>query len=100
MTTYRNPKLLALAKHAPRCFCCGADNDGTVVAAHSNEMAYGKGMGHKAHDWAISYVCHKCHERIDGRADKLSRNDKELLWRMSHIKTIEWLFSSGSLVTK
>ena len=50
---YRNKKLLALAKEAPKCFHCDMPNDGTVIAAHRNE---GKGIGIKASDAGIAYL--------------------------------------------
>ena len=38
---YRNKKLLEVVREAP-CMHCGAQ-DGTVVAAHSNQLKDGKG---------------------------------------------------------
>ncbi len=60
---YRSPKLLALANGAP-CMNCGAE-DGTVVAAHSNCGGDGKGMGIKADDFAVAFLCYDCHDRYD-----------------------------------
>ena len=49
---YRSKKLLDYAKECPMCFGCGEPNDGSVVAAHSNQQRDGKGMGftHKVGD--------------------------------------------------
>jgi hypothetical protein len=58
--TYRNPKLLRLA-NGQACVECGA-RDGTVVAAHSNN---GKGMGLKASDATIMFLCYRCHTEYD-----------------------------------
>jgi len=63
MSNYRNPKLLKLAKDAP-CMNCGI-MDGTIVAAHSNQLRDGKGTGIKSHDFRCSFLCSMCHARID-----------------------------------
>ncbi len=61
--TYRNKKLTQLAKDAP-CACCGKQ-DGTVVYAHSNLLAHGKGRGLKASDAAGMFLCYTCHTELD-----------------------------------
>jgi len=43
---------------------CGAQ-DGTVVAAHSNSLADGKGKGIKASDFKIAALCFRCHHELD-----------------------------------
>jgi hypothetical protein len=91
---YRSAKLLELAKEAP-CQCCGMQ-DGTVVAAHSNQQRDGKGTGIKAHDYRIAYLCHRCHSYVDGDP-KATREQKKELWEEAHRKTIGWLFSEGHL---
>lgn len=85
---YRNPKLLRAAAEAPHCFGCGRYNDGSVVAAHSNRQADGKGMGIKAHDYRIAYLCGGCHYEVDQKSNKA-------LWEEAHRKSIGWLFESG-----
>jgi hypothetical protein len=98
-SNFRSPKLLKAFKYAPICFSCEKDNDGTVVAAHANSSIYGKGMGLKAHDWAVAAMCSQCHHEIDQGA-KLLKEAREQKWLSAHIKTIEWLFSSGILQVK
>lgn len=93
--TYRSRKLLDAAKHSPRCFCCGMANDGTVVAAHANGSEYGKGMGQKAHDWAIAFVCFTCHTQID--QGMLPREQRKDMWLHAHIRTMAYLFDNGVL---
>lgn len=61
--TYRNRRLLDLAK-GQRCVMCGADDD-TIVAAHSNLGEHGKGMGVKAHDSMHAWLCYGCHSEYD-----------------------------------
>ena len=74
---YRNPKLLKLAKDAP-CMMCSI-LDGTIVAAHSNQLRDGKGTGIKAHDHRIAFLCHQCHHMIDN--DKsLDKHDRIAAW--------------------
>ena len=74
---------------------CGAQ-DGTVVAAHSNQLRDGKGKGIKAHDYRIAALCHRCHHEIDQGA-KLSKTERVAAWEDAHRKTIGWLFDKGLL---
>ena len=92
---YRSKKLLQAAKDAPVCMGCGKSNHGDVVAAHANWSEYGKGMGMKAHDWAVAYLCHECHARID--QGQGSKQDKREAWQRAHVRTLEWLFDTGVL---
>lgn len=95
--TYRNPKLLAMAREAPVCFRCQATNVGQVVAAHSNQLRDGKGRGHKAADFRIAYLCNTCHTEIDEGA-RMSRQERVSAWEEAHRHTIGWLFSTGRIV--
>jgi hypothetical protein len=61
--TFRNRKLLNLAD-GQACVMCGND-DGTVVAAHSNLLEHGKGRSLKAHDGMHAWLCHRCHAQYD-----------------------------------
>lgn len=61
--------------------------------AHANWSEYGKGMGIKAHDWAVAAICHQCHADID--SGSLSRKEKRDNWESAHIKTLEWIFETG-----
>lgn len=93
---YRNRKLLDLARHSPQCFGCGRANDGTVVAAHSNQYRDGKAMGMKASDAAIAFLCMTCHADIDqGQAPKALKTE---LWEAAHRATLRWLIESEQLV--
>lgn len=92
---WRSRKLLDAAKEAPRCFCCGHSNNGTVVMAHANWHEYGKGAGIKAHDWAIAAMCYECHKQLDQGPD--SKQEKKDRWIRAHIHTLAWLFDSGRL---
>jgi hypothetical protein len=89
---YRNPKLLVACREIP-CQLCGAE-DGTVVAAHSNQLRDGKGRGLKASDYRIASLCFKCHTEIDQGKD-LNRIMRVELWELAHRKTIGELFERG-----
>lgn len=94
---YRNKKLLEIARKFA-CQNCGID-DGTVVAAHSNQIRDGKGKGIKAHDYRIASLCFKCHYEID-QGSTLSKAERLELWESAHRKTIASLFEQGYLYTK
>jgi hypothetical protein len=68
---------------------CGAD-DGTVVAAHSNQSKHGKGRSIKASDVYVASLCHQCHAEID-QGKRLSREDRNLVWTMAHQLTVRKL---------
>jgi transcription elongation factor Elf1 len=91
---YRNQKLLEAVRDFP-CQHCGAE-DGTVVAAHSNRGRHGKGMGIKAHDWAIAALCHRCHMELD-QGHLYDRVTKYEMWDQAFCKTLHLLWTSGKL---
>jgi hypothetical protein len=83
----RDKKRLEACRNLP-CQHCGAE-DGTVVAAHSNEGIHGKGRGIKASDEFVAALCFACRANLDqGRMTKQERAD---LWHNAHIKTIKLL---------
>ena len=94
---YRNAKLLKEAAKLP-CQHCGLD-DGTTVAAHSNQLRDGKGRGLKAHDYRIATLCFKCHKEID-QGSKLNKSQRIEMWEEAHRKTIGELFERGILNVK
>lgn len=87
--TYRNTKLLEALRAFP-CQLCGIE-DGTVVAAHSNQLRDGKGRSLKAHDYRVAALCHHCHAEIDQGA-RLSRAEREARWEAAHRATMGLLF--------
>jgi hypothetical protein len=91
---YRNKPLLEVVRDAP-CQLCGAQ-DGTVVAAHSNQQRDGKGTGIKAHDYRIAALCYGCHMQLD-QGSKMSKEDRVDIWEMAHRKTVGWLFENDRL---
>jgi len=85
-TTYvRSKKLLERARLIP-CQICGCE-DGSVVAAHSNQAKHGKGRGIKASDVYIASLCYDCHTMIDQGAG-LTREQKNRSWDMAHLNTV------------
>lgn len=91
---YRNKHLLEVVREAP-CQLCGCQ-DGTVVAAHSNQLRDGKGRGIKAHDYRIAALCFRCHSGLDqGREG--SREERVQKFEEAHRNTIGWLFEHDRL---
>jgi len=89
---YRNRKLLDACRELP-CQHCGI-SDGTVVAAHSNQLKDGKGRGLKAHDYRVASLCYKCHMELDQGKD-LSKQERIDLFEAAHRSTIGKLFELG-----
>ena len=86
---YRNKKLLIACRDLP-CQHCG-NQDGTVVAAHSNQLRDGKGRGLKAQDYRVAALCYTCHMELD-QGSKLSKQLRVEMWEDAHRKTIGEMF--------
>jgi hypothetical protein len=91
---YRDARLLRAVREAP-CMMCGTQ-DGTVVAAHSNQLRDGKGRSIKAHDYRIAALCFRCHAEIDQGA-KMTKEERLEAWESAHRATVGWLFDTGRL---
>jgi hypothetical protein len=89
---YRNRKLLDAARELP-CQHCGTQ-DGTVVAAHSNQMRDGKGRSLKANDYRVASLCFKCHSELDQGAH-MNRAERLEMWEEAHRSTIGTMFELG-----
>ena len=94
---YRNKALLEAVRECP-CQHCGAQ-DGTVVAAHSNQLKDGKGKGIKASDAAIAALCYICHHQID-QGFLLNKEERRQIWGEAHRKTMRWLIENERLIVK
>ena len=92
--TYRNKKLLEVVRKLP-CQICGIE-DGTVIAAHSNQQRDGKGTGIKANDYRIAALCNKCHMELD-QGKSMSKVERIDTWEEAHRNTIGQLFEYGYL---
>jgi hypothetical protein len=89
---YRNKKLLEYARKLP-CQHCGID-DGTIVAAHSNQLRDGKGRGLKASDYRIASLCYTCHSEID-QGKRLDKAERVQMFEDAHRSTIGEFFERG-----
>ena len=94
---YRSQYLLERVRESA-CQHCGT-RDGTIVAAHSNQLRDGKGKGIKAHDYRIAALCFKCHYNLD-QGNTLTKEERREMWEEAHRKTIGWLFDEGHLTVK
>jgi hypothetical protein len=94
---YRNKKLLEYARKLP-CQHCGID-DGTIVAAHSNQLRDGKGRGLKASDYRIASLCYSCHSEID-QGKRLNKSERIQMFEDAHRSTIGEFFERGYLDVK
>lgn len=94
---YRNKKLLECARKIS-CQHCGIQ-DGTIVAAHSNQLRDGKGRGLKALDYRIAALCFSCHSTLD-QGTKLSKTERVEMWEAAHRKTIGEFFEQGIINIK
>lgn len=90
----RNRRLLDAARDQECAWC--RRQDGTVVAAHSNQLRHGKGMGIKAGDQYIAFLCHACHFDID-QGSHLSKEDRRVMWNVAYLRTREILLELGLL---
>ena len=94
---YRSQYLLQKVRESA-CQACGVQ-DGTVVAAHSNQQRDGKGIGIKAHDYRIAALCRSCHFKLD-QGMTLTKEERKEMWEEAHRKTIGWLFENGHIKVK
>ena len=94
---YRNKKLLEIVRESP-CQHCGIQ-DGTIVAAHSNQLRDGKGRGLKSSDARIAALCYRCHSDLD-QGKSLSKDQRVEMWESAHRATIGWLFENEHIEIK
>jgi hypothetical protein len=94
---YRNQRLLEIVRNSP-CQNCGTQN-GTICAAHSNQLRDGKGRSLKAHDFRVAALCYRCHSNLD-QGYQMDKEERRELWEEAHRKTIAWLFENDHLVVK
>jgi ferredoxin len=94
-TKYLRDKKRLEACRALPCQHCGAE-DGTVVAAHSNEGAHGKGRGIKASDEFVAALCFTCHANLD--QGKMNKQERAEMWQKAHEQTILLLANKNDIV--
>lgn len=89
----RSKAILEACREIP-CQHCGAE-DGTVVAAHSNQGSkHGKGMGLKSDDRFVAALCYHCHTELDS-GKLLTRFERVSMWDAAHEKTVHELKARG-----
>lgn len=88
----RSPKLLKACRDLP-CQICGIE-DGTIVAAHSNQGRHGKGRSIKASDVFVASLCHYCHYEID-QGGTYPAEERQLIWQSAHVRTVASLVREG-----
>ncbi len=81
--TWRCRRLLDEAQHHPCQACGGVDG---VVAAHSNSGRHGKGLGIKAHDAFVAFLCCKCHWWVD--QSRATGGDRKAVWHAAFLRSI------------
>lgn len=83
---WRSRKLLDSAQHHS-CQAEGCGSTHGVVAAHSNQQRHGKGMGIKAADCFVAFLCATCHHWVDFDS-KASKADKAAVWMGAFIRSV------------
>ena len=72
----------------------------TVVWAHANGSAAGKGIGMKSHDLLGAYACRACHDAYDGRGMKArnvawTKDEIALMFAQGHARSLLILLKAG-----
>ena len=93
---YRNKRLLETVRNFP-CQHCGKQ-DGTVVAAHSNQLRDGKGKGIKASDYRVASLCFMCHAELD-RHIGYKNITADVVESQTDIPNVRWLKSTNYKVS-
>lgn len=95
--SFRSKTLLAAARDQP-CVLCGSV--GTTISAHANSVALGKGTGIKAPDYYVAWLCRACHDEIDGRTGRLTKQERYDLWTTAYLRTVAQWFEQGIVRVK
>ena len=90
--TYRNRSLLNLAHDCPcmATFQHSCSEYQGVEPAHSDQQIFGRGHGHKSHDFAFASMCHTAHMMLD----TFEREQKQTEWLIAYVKTQEYLWTN------
>ena len=102
MTKRFKTKFRDFAKHIPYCMRCGLENpNGDLLClAHSNDYKHGRGVFYKSKDLFGAYLCLNCHDLIDARTGKLSKEERKKEMEKAWIKTITYLINNDLLDLK
>ena len=91
--TFRSRKLLNLA-HGMPCmakFKHQCSQYQGVEPMHSDSQLFGRGHGHKSHDWAFAAGCHNAHMELS----TFDREAKQAEWLRAYIGTQQHLWGEG-----
>lgn len=80
------------------CQNCGLE-DGSTVNAHCDDLEF-KGIGMKSDDALTAWLCSGCHDLVDGRQGKLSKESKRGIWDMAFKRTVRQRFRLGLWAAK
>ena len=98
--SYRNRRLLDLAHEAP-CFAQFEHDCSSYLGcepAHADSQLFGRGHGHKAHDFAYASLCHNAHLKLSAQVGGgMDRDTKFHEWLRAYVATQEWLWTNGKL---
>ena len=93
--TFRNRKLLDIAHSAP-CFAAFPHVCNQYIGchpAHADWQEWGRGIGHKAPDWAVAFLCGNAHREIDPKlAPSMDREQRQAEWLHAFISTQDYLW--------
>lgn len=103
MKNYRDRNLLDMARGQNCLFrlpgICRSD-PATVVAAHSNASAHGKGGAMKASDVYSAWACARCHTWYDSSMSA-TRAEREFAFGLAHERQIvAWKAIAGNICLK
>lgn len=77
---------------------CSGDSS-TVVWAHANGLASGKGIGMKSNDILGAYACQNCHDLYDMRTPishtGLTNDKVKLYFLEGHLRSLQILINEG-----
>lgn len=93
--TYRSRALLDLAHYIPCRAEFPHDCNGWhgCEPAHSDSHIWGRGAGHKSHDFAFAAICHNAHRMLSAQVGSdLDREQKEADWLRAYVATWEWIW--------
>jgi len=76
------------------------ENPETVVACHSNFHEDGGGMGMKSEDIYVAFGCSDCHDYIDGRIGRPSKDELRDIFHRGMKRTWHRLIELGIITIK
>jgi hypothetical protein len=92
----RDKRILQAARDEPCQWCFR--QDGSTVAAHSNQLKHGKGRGIKAPDRFVAFLCFSCHSDLD-QGRWMTKEQRRLMWDTAHERTKQILVEKGLIET-